>query len=114
MLKMLNEEKSLYECPSESNFCTYKMRNSKKYLAVSYMLEAPYPRLLMYELSWTADENRAINTLQVIAALPPYFFLPTAYTVKRTRDEIESKCLYKLQSLICWNGRHYLTVMRVA
>ena len=68
----------------------------------------------MYELKWSKEELKATNTLRVIASLPTFFFIPCAYSVKQTLERNEAKCLYKPQSLICWNGKHNLTFMRVS
>ena len=114
LMKLLNEKKTNYKCPSRPSPCKRTKRNS--HLAISYILEAPFPNQLIYELSWPNSEMMALNTLQVLAALPPFFFLPAAYSLaeEENEDSSELKYLYKLQSMICWSGRHYLTIMRVA
>ena len=113
LMKLLNEKKTDHRCPSPTNACS--QTNAQKLLHVHYVIEAPFPSLLIYELSWPSSEIKALNTFQVLASLPPYFFLPSAYTLrKRTNgDQGELRYLYKLQSMVCWTGRHYLTFMRV-
>ena len=46
LMKLLNEKKTNYKCPNRLQPCRKTKRNS--HLAVSYILEAPYPNQLIY------------------------------------------------------------------
>ena len=112
LMKLLNERKTNYNCNGTPKPCRITKRNS--HMKISYILEAPFPSLLIYELSWPSSNIKATNTFQVLASLPPFFFIPSAYSLDTSRgDKYEHMYMYKLQSMICWTGRHYLTIMRV-
>ena len=51
--------------------------------------------------------------LYILASLPPFFFVPNIYNVESLYDPVAYLSLYKLKSLICFTGQHYLTFMRV-
>ena len=112
LMKLLNERKTNYKCLGIPKPCRKTKRNS--HMKISYILEAPFPNLLIYELSWPNNNIKATNTFQVLASLPPFFFVPNAYSLDISKgDKNEFKYMYKLQSMICWTGRHYLTIMRI-
>ena len=79
LMKLLNENKTNYNCTGKSKHCKKTKKNS--HLRVSYILETPFPSLLIYELSWPSSDIKAVDTFQVLAALPPFFFIPTAYSL---------------------------------
>ena len=81
LMKLLNEQRSDHKCPSPTNSCSTV--NANKQLHVHYVIEAPFPSLLIYELSWPSSDIKALNTFQVLASLPPFFFLPSAYTIRK-------------------------------
>ena len=95
-MKLLNEQKTDHKCPSPTNACS--QANVKKALHVHYVIEAPFPSLLIYELSWPSSDIKALNTFQVLASLPPFFFLPSAYTLRKrtTSEQGELRYLFKL------------------
>ena len=68
----------------------------------------------MFEINWSPNDLKALNCLKVLASLPPFVYIPGIYTVKSLKDPNALKYMYKLQSLICYTGNHYLTIMRVA
>ena len=47
-----------------------------------YLVDQPYPHLLMVDINWSPQDLTSQNCLTIMASLPPFFFLPNMYELK--------------------------------
>ena len=78
-----------------------------------HMLGNPFPFLLSIDMNWSIADMTSKNCLTIIAALPPFFFIPNIYDLNSIYDPGTYMTIYKLKSLVCFTGSHYFTFMRV-
>ena len=64
-------------------------------------------------LGWSLQDLNSTNCLTTIAALPPFFFIPSIFELRSFYDPQTYMIIYKLKSLVLYTGTHYFTFMRV-
>ena len=103
----MNERK--ISCPRPNSKCKHNQKNTETLL----ILKKPFPQLMIFDLNWSMDDITPVQCLNILASLPPYYFVPNVYNVESLYDPLIYMSLYKLKSIICYTGQHYLTFIRV-
>ncbi|CDW73817.1 ubiquitin carboxyl-terminal hydrolase-related protein [Stylonychia lemnae] len=74
-------------------------------------IEAPYPKTLVLNFNWQADEAKSVDLLQVFLTLDDRVKLNHLYKIPSNDLSIDQKA-YSLKAFTCFLGAHYLVFIR--